>query len=322
MYHPYISSARRVYTPKYSDGDLSFEQFLELAVQNCFYCESVPANRCNVRKKEGGNFVYNGLDRLDNSRRHDIDNVVPCCFVCNFARVDWEVSEFADAIKTAATFRSNKWNGKYANIIMPDILDIRKCGNELFSKYSIIIPNTPSIIHPNLVIGKLLVLSSCRVPARIGTRAGWLCRCECGLERTIFEYELLDGRIMSCGKQSCKRRKVSPFLSALRKVWKGHYTDGLSFDDFVPLSQIHCYYCGIAPSNTAKNYDANEIEIMYSGLDRVDNAKDHIIDNIVPCCIRCNMMKQDQSIQEFDEWLTKVSSRLDYIRTLIPKEMI
>ena len=95
---PKIGTAKRIYRHSYSDGDLSFEQFLELSQQNCFYCGCYPANGHNgytrSHKKKysearirDGYFQYNGLDRVDNTRGHDKDNVVPCCEPCNKAKL-------------------------------------------------------------------------------------------------------------------------------------------------------------------------------------------------------------------------------------------
>jgi hypothetical protein len=48
---------------------------------------------CHNRVVNGW-FIYNGLDRIDSSLRHNKDNVVPCCSVCNTAKLDLTVEEF------------------------------------------------------------------------------------------------------------------------------------------------------------------------------------------------------------------------------------
>lgn len=42
-----------------------------------------------------------------------------------------------------------------------------------------------------------------------------------------------------------------------------------------------CHYCGISLKSIKRG----------SGLDRIDNSKGYILDNIVPCCYECNMIK-------------------------------
>ena len=50
---------------------LTFEQFKELDVKPCHYCQS-PASRTGM-----------GLDRVNNDLGYKIENVVPCCAPCN-----------------------------------------------------------------------------------------------------------------------------------------------------------------------------------------------------------------------------------------------
>lgn len=105
---PRLSSAKRVYRNSYKDGTLSFDSFLKLSQEDCFYCGAAPSNRINMYpsgKLKGpsdianGWFIYNGLDRIDNSRSHDTDNVVPCCIDCNKAKMKRTSEEFFAWIK-------------------------------------------------------------------------------------------------------------------------------------------------------------------------------------------------------------------------------
>ncbi len=61
----------------------------------------------------------------------------------------------------------------------------------------------------------------------------------------------------------------------------------LTMPEFEEIIKQPCYYC-----KTHNNYDA-------MGVDRVDNTKNYIIDNVVPCCTTCNRMKHTNSIEEF-----------------------
>jgi hypothetical protein len=104
-YSPQISSARKLWQFSYKDGNLTFPEFLELSQKNCHYCGIAPYRIINPHSykasaflRENGNFVYNGLDRIDSSKRHDADNVVPCCKHCNQAKMDLPVHEFMELI--------------------------------------------------------------------------------------------------------------------------------------------------------------------------------------------------------------------------------
>lgn len=106
----HLSSARRAFQSNaYRDGDISFEIFYQLSQQPCYYCGTIAkySNKCNTffaKRKQGnvvsnfavehGNFYYNGLDRVDNTLPHNIDNVVSCCKQCNYAKRDKTTEEF------------------------------------------------------------------------------------------------------------------------------------------------------------------------------------------------------------------------------------
>lgn len=56
----------------FEETDLSIEYLLEERKKNCVYC----------------GYKCTGMDRLDNSKGHQRNNCVPCCFECNVARMD------------------------------------------------------------------------------------------------------------------------------------------------------------------------------------------------------------------------------------------
>ncbi len=55
----------------YEYSDISIDEGIKLFNQPCIYC---------------GDTKNIGLDRIDNSKGHTRDNVVPCCYTCNVAR--------------------------------------------------------------------------------------------------------------------------------------------------------------------------------------------------------------------------------------------
>lgn len=72
---------------------LTEDQFYQLSQRSCFYCGSLPAQ---VRKgKNGtGDFVFNGIDRINSKNGYTLDNVVPCCRTCNLAKSDMTTTQF------------------------------------------------------------------------------------------------------------------------------------------------------------------------------------------------------------------------------------
>lgn len=114
-------------TSKYNDGDISFNKFLELSQKNCYYCDSPPSNKAHIGRKKDGTlrkrvrkgkdgvdyfihswgsqvgdgaiFTFNGLDRLDSNKKHTLDNVVTCCKMCNFMKINYSLEVFLNQIK-------------------------------------------------------------------------------------------------------------------------------------------------------------------------------------------------------------------------------
>jgi hypothetical protein len=106
-YSPQITTARRVWKKRYNDGIL-FEDFLRLSQMDCYYCGTKPNNKQNSAKsdkkasqfaKDNGDFIYNGLDRIDSNLPHLLENCVPCCKWCNYAKSDMTTSEFQQWLK-------------------------------------------------------------------------------------------------------------------------------------------------------------------------------------------------------------------------------
>ena len=64
---------------------LSEEHYDCITKQNCFYCCVEPSN-VRYLGYDNGSFIYTGIDRVNNSFGYEIDNVVPCCRICNRAK--------------------------------------------------------------------------------------------------------------------------------------------------------------------------------------------------------------------------------------------
>lgn len=76
------------------------KQVLELMGSSCFYCGKPPSNTARTHNAETGVFVYNGLDRRDNSEGYTIQNTVPCCKHCNFAKGRLTEEEFLQVVQS------------------------------------------------------------------------------------------------------------------------------------------------------------------------------------------------------------------------------
>ena len=68
--------------------EVTDEDFDKLTSSDCHYCGYPPSRIYRGGKYEGGEFVYSGLDRLDNTAGYVAGNVVSCCTDCNRAKSD------------------------------------------------------------------------------------------------------------------------------------------------------------------------------------------------------------------------------------------
>lgn len=102
LYGSYLCQSRR----RGFAFDLTKDEFAKITSSNCFYCGVNPSQvyftRCaNVTKKrvDYGSYMYNGLDRKNNSLHYTKKNTVPCCSTCNYLKRALSVDEFIRQIK-------------------------------------------------------------------------------------------------------------------------------------------------------------------------------------------------------------------------------
>jgi len=77
---------------------LSKEDAMKLFKGNCFYCGSQPS-KVRKTKKSYGEFIYNGIDRKDNTIGYILDNCVSCCEFCNMTKLDTPFNTFIEWIR-------------------------------------------------------------------------------------------------------------------------------------------------------------------------------------------------------------------------------
>jgi len=73
-------------------------EFKKLTQQNCTYCGKTPLQIIN-RPRHNGKFIYNGIDRIDNSKGYIEGNCAPCCKICNLMKRTLSYKEFINKIK-------------------------------------------------------------------------------------------------------------------------------------------------------------------------------------------------------------------------------
>lgn len=90
---------------------ISFEEFIKLGKQNCYYCGLEPEERVDsyggrISKKTGirnisytAPFKFGSIDRINSSKGYVKGNCRPSCIQCNTMKLDYTESDFLDKIK-------------------------------------------------------------------------------------------------------------------------------------------------------------------------------------------------------------------------------
>jgi len=142
----------------------------------------------------------------------------------------------------------------------------------------------------------------------------YLIKCKiCGELSHKNSSKLVDKKYKSCG---CVTKRDAGFSSAndifggyIRNSKKRKIPFEILFEEFFELSQQECFYCGEKPRSISKI--SKNGEFFYNGIDRIDNSKGYIKENIKPCCGICNRMKWDMKFKDFKEKISQISRRME-----------
>lgn len=146
----------------------------------------------------------------------------------------------------------------------------------------------------------------------------WLCKCDCGKEKAIRSDALRKGVTKSCGCKMAGHRYdyTMPYGEAQKRrlfkkyLFAAQYNKRefkITYEEFLQITQKDCYYCGDKPSTIAKGPRGDYI---YNGIDRINNNKGYLLDNIVPCCKICNIIKGRLNSDLFQKQVIKIAKHL------------
>lgn len=83
------------------------EQFIHLTSKVCHYCGVNPyKDAANFNKDIKSHYFYNGLDRVDNTKGYEENNIVTCCEICNKAKRDLSQEDFLEWIGRLTSYQS------------------------------------------------------------------------------------------------------------------------------------------------------------------------------------------------------------------------
>ena len=88
------------------DWELTIEQAMKLFKGNCHYCNRKP-NSIITTKNCYLKFIYNGIDRVNNSKGYTLSNCVSCCKHCNTAKNTFSKEEYMNFIKSVYIYNFN-----------------------------------------------------------------------------------------------------------------------------------------------------------------------------------------------------------------------
>lgn len=144
----------------------------------------------------------------------------------------------------------------------------------------------------------------------------YLCGCSCGKQWVTKRRALIGQSIKSCGHLGWgkwgnhnARYRLIPTYPNLKRLYMGYkkhaeirnLTWDLNIHEFHVLTKRSCHYCGKPPMQI-RRHSRNEPKTKwyyYNGLDRKDNKKAYIRENVVPCCFECNHAKMGLSENQF-----------------------
>jgi hypothetical protein len=114
-------------------------------------------------------------------------------------------------------------------------------------------------------------------------------------------------------------KKLDPTMSYLRTIYTSQKCDAnpnhrniewtLTLDEWVNIVQQKCSICGSEPvMKQGKLHKKTGQQVPINGVDRIDNDKGYVIDNVRCSCSNCNYMKHNMNDIEFMEHIKKIWS--------------
>jgi len=151
-----------------------------------------------------------------------------------------------------------------------------------------------------------------------GNRNKWECRCVCGKLTNVRTSHLSSGAVKSCGCQAPNTNftKLPPGAYAFNQIIKDYRISArrrghewsMSKEAAIKLFTSNCHYCDSPPSNKS-NFGGNG-EVVYNGIDRIDNTKGYTPNNCVACCKQCNYFKGNMPLSEFLDQIRAIYTTL------------
>lgn len=179
-----------------------------------------------------------------------------------------------------------------------------------------------------LVFNKLTVISFDKYieDSKGRRKPKWIVSCECGVTRSMLQNTLISSSQQSCGCLlehfrknilpgiTSKRNTIGEGMASFNNLY-GNYKDrakkidvifDISKEVFRELTSKKCFYCNVDPLQVFHK-KTNNGSYLYNGIDRVDNGLGYVLYNVVPCCEICNKAKRNMSLEDFTNWIKRIT---------------
>lgn len=139
-----------------------------------------------------------------------------------------------------------------------------------------------------------------------------ICKCICENYFKATEYEIMFGKVRSCG---CLSPECEEYIIKLYRYFNRYkrsaiakgYEFQLHINDFVKIINSRCYYCGKLPYHAVNVYGK---KFLCNGIDRIDSKKGYTISNVVTACTYCNYSKCDSSYNDYINQINKIYNNI------------
>lgn len=201
----------------------------------------------------------------------------------------------------------------YHNYARHHRLLICDCGNfTIKSLYSLKAKRTKSCgcidKYHNIIgkrFGRLKILDNLGIK---NNRTRLLCLCNCGKVFETYAISVKRGLTKSCG---CSKKPYYTELHSIKRAYKyikkyainRGKTFSLTLKQYEKICFKNCIYCDAKPSNL---YTKSNTLYKFIGLDRVDSSIGYTKNNVVPCCIICNRMKNNLNLGNWLKHMKKI----------------
>jgi len=157
-------------------------------------------------------------------------------------------------------------------------------------------------------------------------RAIWDAVCDCGNEIKISTSNFRTGKTISCGcyrkemikaGANLKEKGISSFNNKynsyrLRAInHKRKLVFALTKEQFKEIILKPCHYCGVENSSVHKPKPTMNGAFISNGIDRLDSRIGYVLENCVPCCTICNMMKNKLLYDDFINQIKRIHNHVE-----------